>query len=216
MRALEMAKNIFVKGKLKNLRAALRQYKKDIARFDKNFEEYDQREEKFKGTNWTTDNQANFLQEKYSLTKEKVKLDAEKKHPADFNLSLDKQKSDLEEFCKLPESVKQIQFIATAILRKNHKFVDKVKQVDKKLKELSKQLQHTKSQMKVVELQLKMERHTTCYKIFTPKYNDKTDAALSADVILGEPQVVQLVARSSDNNFEISNDFYCNIRRVFQ
>ena len=57
--------------------------------------------------------------------------------------------------------------------------------------------------MEVVELQLKMERYTTCYKIFAPKYNDKAAAALIADAILQEPHAAQLVARSSGNNLEI-------------
>ena len=203
LRAMAMAKNIFVNGDLKNVRATLRQYKKGIARFDKNFEEYNQREEKFKGTNWTTDNQATFLLEKYSLTKEKVKLELERKRLTDLKLSLEKQKSELEALCKKPESARQIQLISTAILRKNLKFVDKVQQVDKNLKEFSARLQHTKAQMEVVELQLKMERHTTCYKIFAPKYNNKTAAALIADAFLGEPHAAQLVARSSANNLEM-------------
>lgn len=57
--------------------------------------------------------------------------------------------------------------------------------------------------MDVVEWQLKLERHTTCYKILVPKYNDKTAADLIADAILKEPQAAQLVARSSSNNLEM-------------
>ena len=109
LRAVAMAKNIFVKGDLKKLRAALRQYKKDNARFAKNLDSFNKRNLIFQETKWTADNQSTFLQEKYSLIKEKVKLDAEKKRLDDLNLALEKQKSELEKLCKQPESVKQIQ-----------------------------------------------------------------------------------------------------------
>jgi hypothetical protein len=52
-------------------------------------------------------------------------------------------------------------------------------------------------------LQLKSERRTTYYKVLAPKYSDKRAATLIADAILGEPQAVQLVARSTSNNLEM-------------
>ena len=189
LRAIAMAKNIFVKGDLKKFRLSLRQYKKA--------------EEKFQKTKWTADNHATFLLEKYLLTKEKMGLEVERNRLVDLKLSLDKQKSELEKLCKQPESVKQIQIIAAGILRKNHQFVNKTEEVDKKLQNISERLKHPKAQMEVVELQLKLERHTTCYKIFVPKYNDKTAASLIADAFLQEPHVAQLVARSSANNLEM-------------
>ena len=203
LRAVAMAKNIFVKGDLKKLRAALRQYKKDNARFAKNLDSFNKRNLIFQNTKWTADNQTTFLQEKYSLIKEKLKLDSEKKRIADFNYSLEKQKSELEKLCKQPESVKQIQLITAGILRKNRKFVDKVAEVDKKLQDISERLKHTKAQIDMVELQLKSERRTTYYKVFESKYSDKTAVALIADAILREPQAAQLVARSSGNNLEM-------------
>ena len=54
-----------------------------------------------------------------------------------------------------------------------------------------------------MELQLKMERRTTFYRVFKPKYSDKTAAALIAYALLREPQAAQLVARSSSNNLEM-------------
>ena len=198
-----MAQNIFVHGDFKKLRAAILQYKKDSERLSKNLDFFNQREKIFNNMNCTVHQQPSFLQEKYSLTKEKVKLELERKRLTDLKLSLEKQKSELEELCKQPESVKKIQLIAAGILRKNRKFVNKLQAVDKNLKELSARLQHTKKQMEVVELQLKMERRTTFYKVFEPKYSNKTAAALIADAILQEPQAAQLVARSSGNNLEM-------------
>ena len=75
--------------------------------------------------------------------------------------------------------------------------------VDKKIKNISERLKHTKAQIDVVEMQLKMEHHTTYYKIFESKYSDKTAAALIADAILREPQAAQIVACSTGNNLEM-------------
>ena len=207
LRAVAMAKNIFVKGEWKKLRASLRKLHKDNEKLAKNLESFNQREEKFKSTKWTTDNQADFLQEKYLLAKEKIALEVERKRLAQLKNSLDDKKTELEEICQKPESVRQIQLIAAGILRKNHKFVDKVAEVDKKIQEISERLKHTKKQMDVTELQLKSERHTTFYKVSESKYSDKTAAALIADAILGEPQAAQLVACSTGNNLEMEKNW---------
>ena len=203
LRAMEMAKNIFVKGDLKKLRASLRQYKKDAEKLAKNLEAFHQHEEKLQSTKITPENQAELWQEKYLLIKEKTLLDAEKTRLDNLKLSLEKQKSELESAIKNPDALKQIQLIAAGILRKNRKFVDKFAETNKKLQGISERLKHTKSQIDVVELQLKSERHTTYYKVSESKYSDKTAANLIADAILREPQAVQLVARSSANNLEM-------------
>ena len=203
LRALSMAKNIFVKGDLKKLRASLRQLHKDNEKFDKNLLSFNQREEKFKSTEWTTANQADFLQEKYSLTKEKIALEIEKKRLDNLTLSLDNQKSELETALKNPDALKQIQLIAVGILRKNRKFVEKFAETNKKLQGISERLNYTKSQINIVELQLKMERRSTFYRVLESNYSDKSAASLIADAFLREPQAVQLVARSSDNNLEM-------------
>lgn len=203
LHAVAMAKNIFVRGDWKKLRASLHKLHKDSEKLSKNLESFNQREAKFKSTKWTTANQADFLQEKYLLTKEKMALEVERKRLAQLKISLDAKKTELEEMCQKPESVRQIQIIAAGILRKNHKFVDKVVEVDKKLQNISERLKHTKAQIDVTELQLKSEHRTTFYKILEPKYSDKTAASLIADAFLGEPQAVQLVARSTSNNLEM-------------
>ena len=203
LRAVAMAKNIFVKGDLKNLRASLRQLQKDREKFVKNLDSFNQPENIFQNTKWTANNQSDFLQEKYWLIKEKTLLNAEKTRLDNLKLSLENQKSELETACNTPDALKQIQLIAAGILRKNYKFVEKVAEVDKKIKNISERLKHTKAQIDVVETQLKMERHTICYKVFEPKYSDKTASALIADAMLSEPQAAQLVARSIGNNLEM-------------
>ena len=203
LRAVAMAKNIFVKGDLKKFRLSLRQYKKDVEKFSRYMDSFNQHEKIFQNEKCTADNQTDFLQEKYSLIKQKTLLDVEKNRLDNFKISLDKQKSELETAYNTPDAIKQIQIISAGILRKNYKFVEKVTEVDKKLQNTSERLKHTKVQMDVVEMQLKMEHRTTFYKVFEPKYSDKTAAALIADAILREPQAAQLVARSTGNNLEM-------------
>lgn len=118
LRAVSMAKNIFVKNDLKNLRASLRQLKKDNEKFNRNLAEYHQREENFKKTKWTADNQAVFLQENYLLKKEKMKLEIERGRLDHWQLSLDNQKFELETALKNPNVLKQIQLIAASFFAK--------------------------------------------------------------------------------------------------
>ena len=146
-------------------------------------------------------------QEKYLLTKEKMALGLEKTRLDDFKISLEKEKTELEEICNSPESVRQIQLIAASILRKNHKFVEKVSETTKKIQEISARLKRTKTQMDVMEIQLKSERRTTFYQVLEPKYSDKKAAALIANAFLGDSQAAQLVARSSSNNLEMEKDW---------
>lgn len=51
--AIAMAKNIFVHGDFKKLRASLRKLQKDTEKFNENLPEYNEHEEKFKSTEWT-------------------------------------------------------------------------------------------------------------------------------------------------------------------
>ena len=135
-----------------------------------------------------------------ALGLEKTRLD-------DFKISLEKEKTELEEICNSPESVRQIQLIAASILRKNHKFVEKVSETTKKIQDISSRLKRTKTQMDVMEIQLKSERRTTFYQVLEPKYSDKKAAALIANAFLGDSQAAQLVARSSSNNLEMEKDW---------
>ncbi len=206
-RAIAMAQNIFVHGDLKKFRASFRQYKKDVEKFAKNLESYNQQEKMFKAKKWTAENQAAFLQEKYALTKQKTLIDLEKTRLDNLKLSLDKQKTEFESTFNNPEAVRQIQIIATGILRKNLKFVRKSEEIETRLKQLSERVQHTKKQVDALQLQLNFEKCHTCYKILSDSYTKKTAATLIADAILNEPQAVQLIARSSGNNLEMEKDW---------
>jgi hypothetical protein len=192
---------------LKKLRASLLRYKKDSEKFNKNLESYYLQEKIFKSKNLTVEDYATFLQEKYTLTKQKTLLDLEKIRLANLKLALDKQKATLDSIYQQPQAVRQIQLIAVSILRKNQKFIARVQELNNHLQRISERIKHTKTQMDILELQLKLERHTTYYKVFEPKYSDKTAASLIADAILHEPHAVQLVAHSSSNNLEMEKDW---------
>ena len=203
LRALEMAKNIFVKGEWKNLRASLRQLQKDSEKLAKKLADYNEREKIFKNKKSTPENQAALWQEKYSLTLERMLIGIKRKKLDALKISLDDKKTELEELCSKPESVRQIQIIATGILRKNRKFVEKFEELNKRVEGITEKIQHTKAQINIVELQLKSERRTTYYQVLAPKYSDKKAAALIADAMLREPQAAQLVARSTGKNLEM-------------
>ncbi len=96
-RALSMAKSIFSQGKLKTLRIALRRFKRDSLIFHKKLEEYKKREQIFITYDWNTDNRSEFLQQKYSLAKQKTFLEIEKARLDKLQLALDKEKAQLEE-----------------------------------------------------------------------------------------------------------------------
>ncbi len=137
--------------------------------------------------------------------KGKALLDIEKTRLDNLKLAL-KQKTEFESTFKKTESIKQIQFIAAGILRKNLKFVRKSEEIETRLKQLSESIKHTKKQVDALQLQLNFEKRHTCYKILTQKYSRNSAATLIADAILNEPQAAQLVARSSSNNFEMEKD----------
>ena len=203
LRALEMAKNIFVKGEWKNLRASLRKLQKDSEKLAKKLEDYNEREKIFKNKKITPENQAALWQEKYSLTRERMLIGIKRKKLDALKISIEDKKTELEELCSKPESVRQIQIIATGILRKNRKFVERFEELNKKVQIISENIKRTKAQIDIVELNLKLERRTTYYKVLEGKYSDKTVAALIANAMLGESQAAQLVARSTGNNFEM-------------
>ena len=203
LRAVAMAKNIFVKGDLKKFRLSLRQYKKDAENFYRRIDSFHQHEKIFQNTEWTADNQADFMQEKYSLIKRKTLLDLEKTRLDNLIVNLDKQKTEFEATFKNPDTIKQILLIATGILRKNLKFVRKTEKIEMRLIQLSERIEHTKKQVDALQLQLNFEKRHTCYKILANNYSKKLAATLIADAILNEPQAAQLVARSSGNNLEM-------------
>ena len=87
-RALAMAKNLFLHGNLKALRADLRKYRKDEQRFSKNLSDFCLREKNFLNRDWSIEERPLFFQEKYVIDKQKILLDIEHKRVANLKISL--------------------------------------------------------------------------------------------------------------------------------
>ena len=205
-RAIAMAKNIFVDGDLKALRADLRQFLKSEQLFAKNLSDLNQREKNFLTRDWSVEDRPLFLQEKYVIDKQKILLEIERQRLVNLKNSLDHKAAELEQLCRLPDSQEKIQDIATGILRKNFKFVRRLEETESRLKQLSQRINHSKQQLDALKLQLKIDNRHTCYKVISSD-NSSSAASIIADAILREPSAVQLVARSYDNNLEMEKSW---------
>ena len=72
---------------------------------------------------WTVEERTSFLQEKYSLSKQKTLLELEHYHLNNLKISLQNKQTELESLCQNPDSQKKIELIAASILKKIFKFV---------------------------------------------------------------------------------------------
>ena len=207
--AIAIAKNIFVHGALKALRADLRQYCKDEQRFNKNLYDFNLREKNFLNRDWTVEERPLFLQEKYFIDKQKILIDVEKNRLLNLKISLENRAAELEHFCQLPESQEKIQDISTAILRKNFKFVRQLDETNSRLKLLSHRITHSKKQMDALKSQISFDNSHTCYKLIVSDHSSSSDslASIIADAILREPDAVPLVARFDGNNLEMEKSW---------
>ena len=131
-------------------------------------------------------------------------LELEHNRLASLKISLQNKQTDLESLCQKPDSQKKIELIAAGILKKNFKFVRQLEEVDSRCKYLAQRVTHSKEQMNILQECLSSEKRSTYYKVNSsdsPSIN--SSASLIADSILQDPQAVQLVSRSTDNNLEM-------------
>ncbi|MBR0288443.1 MAG: hypothetical protein IJQ82_05640, partial [Selenomonadaceae bacterium] len=207
-RAIAMAKNIFVCGDLKRLRATIRQYKKDEQRLAQSIIAVNQSEKIFQSRDWSAETRSTFLQEKYLLTKQKTLIEIEKVRLANLKLSIEQKQAELESLCQKPDSLKKIELIAAGILRKNYKFVRRLEEIETRVKNLAQRMNHAKEQLDALKIQLTLDKPHTCYKV---NYSDNSSgnslASIIADAILKEPQAAQLVARFGGDNLEMEKDW---------
>ena len=207
-RAIAMAKNIFVSGDLKRLRATIRQYKKDEHRLAQNIVAVTQSEKIFQSRDWSAESSSTFLQEKYLLTKQKTLIEIEKVRLANLKISIEQKQAELESLYQKIDVLKKIELIAAGILRKNYKFVRRLEEMETRIKNLSKRMNHTKEQLDALKIQLTIDKPHTCYKV---NYSDNSSgnslASIIADAILKEPEAAQLVARFGGDNLEMEKDW---------
>ena len=207
-RAISMAKNIFVGGDLKRLRATIRQYKKDEKRLAQNIFSFNQREDIFQSRDWSAVSRSIFAQEKYLLTKQKTLIELEKVRLADLKLSIEQKQAELESFCQKPDSLKKIELIAAGILRKNYKFVRRLEEMETRVKNLVQRMNHAKEQLNALKIQLTLDKPNTCYKVNNSDNSSCNSlASIIADAILSDPQAAQLVARFDGDNLEMEKDW---------
>ena len=207
-RAIFMAKNIFVHGDFKRLREEVRRYKKDEQHLAPKLLAYAKEEKEFQTQDWSVFPRSVFLQEQYYLTKQRTLLELERSHLDQTKLSLQNKQTKLETLCRQLDATKKIELIATGILRKNLKFVHQLEEVDKRDKEIILRMNHAKDQMNALEERVARDKVNTRYRVMISDTLTNIQAAsVIADAILFDPQVVQLVARSTGNNLEMEKDW---------
>ena len=207
-RAISMAKNIFVCGDLKRLRASIRQCKKDEQRLAQNIIAVTQSEKIFQSRDWSVVSRSTFLQEKYLLTKQKTLIEVEKVRLANLKLSIEQKQAELESLCQKPDALKKIELIAAGILRKNYKFVRRLEEIETRVKNLAQRINHAKEQLDALKIQLSLDKPNTCYKVnYSDNSSSKSFASIIADAILKEPEAAQLVARFGGDNLEMEKDW---------
>ena len=207
-RALAMAKNVFVGGDLKRLRATIRQYKKDEQRLAQNIVAFTQSENIFQNRDWSAVSRSIFAQEKYLLAKQKTLIEVEKARLANLKLSIEQKQTELDSLFQKPDAVKKIELIAARILRKNYKFVRRLEEIETHVKNLAQRMNHAKEQLDALKIQLTLDKPNTCYKVNNSDNSSCNSlASIIADAILKEPQAAQLVARFGGDNLEMEKDW---------
>ena len=207
-RAMFMAKNIFVRGEYKRLREEVRRYKKEEQKLATKLLAYAKEEKEFQTRDWTVFPRSTFLQQQYYLLKQRTMLELEKTHLDQIKLSLQNKQSELEKQCQEHEAARKIETIAAGILRKNYKFVRQLEEIETRTEELIPRMNHAKEQMNALEKRVARDKVNTRYRVtVSDTLTNNQVASVIADAILKEPQVVQLVARSTGNNLEMEKDW---------
>ena len=193
-RALEMAKNIFVKGDFKKLREQTRIYKKKELLFNSNFHDFNRRQAAFYSSDRSD------IQEQYYLNKQRILLPQQQKELYSLKAHIDNEEVRLCLLCDSPNSQQKINAIASSILHKNLKYVKQLQQTESRSNDLRKLLNHTKKQLEALRTRLKIDKPRTLYRFVGNENIQKPDdnntiASIIADAILREPEAAQLVAR---------------------
>ena len=142
------------------------------------------------------------------MTKQRTLLELERSRLDQIKLSLQNKQSELEKLCQPHEAARKIEMIAAGILRKNLRFVRQLEEIEAREKEIIPRINHADEQMKALEERIARDKINTYYRVTCSDMLPNSKAAsLIADAILMEPQAVQLVARSNDNNLEMEKDW---------
>ena len=211
--AMNIAKNIFVHDGFKKLRSEQEEYEKALAKYERDFAENCKREIFFNNANWT--NHGVKLQERYYITKEKIRLEETGRRLSDTKIRLDSELTRLEKLCQTEEAKEKIALLAADILHKNLKITLKYEETKRRVGDLYEKLQEAKKRFKAFDEGYRSLKQNRVYRVIQPESNStKTSvlkenelAAIIADALLGEPYAVQLVARFDGNALEMEKDW---------
>ena len=230
-RALEMAKNVFVKGEWKKYREEVRIFQKEKSKLASDDEdlakEIAKLRERMKMENWHEQFFIFFTVSKKLelLEKQKAEFDAKKEELEKTfekrQAELDAKKERLEKICNTPESRKQIAKIALGILKKNVGYVERHSEVKKQREIFENRIKHTADSISTIKNLMMHESAISPEKRPVFKFNWKMRSLLSQNMIErdgsvgllstmigiaaagGDVNVAQLVAYSAPNAFDI-------------
>ena len=212
-RALAMARNIFVHGAFKTLRAEKQKHEKATKCFERQFSKFQQRLSDFENTNWT--NSSEKFQEQYQLTRTKLTLEASRQKLAETQKALADEATRLENLCKPVQAQQQIALIAAGILRKNLKVVYQYENAKNRSQDLFQKLQQMKKRLGFLKAPRSRKLKTAFYRVIpsdstsskNPSADQNSIAAIIADALGGENYAVPLVAYSSGNSLEMDKSW---------
>lgn len=213
IKAMTLAKNIFVHDGFKKLYFEQEEYEKALANYERDFAENRKREIFFNNANWT--NRGVKLLEQYYITKEKINLEETGRRLSHTKFRLENELTRLEKLCQTEEAQEKIALIAADFLLKNLKIALEYEEAKKRIGDLYEKLQEAKKRFNSFDDGYKQLKQNHVYRVIQPESNStKTSdlkenelVAIIADALLGEPYAVQLVARFGDNNLEMEKDW---------
>ena len=211
--AISIAKNIFVHDGFKKLQTEQEEYKKALAKYERETSEMGERELLFSNKKWTS--RAEKFQTQYYLTKEKINLEETGRRLSENRIRLESELTRLDNLCQTEEAQEKIALLAADILLKNLKTVLEYKKAKKHVGDLYEKLEEAKKRFNAFDDGYRSLKQNRVYRVIQPESNStKTSAlkknelvAIIADALLGEPYAVQLVARSTGNNLEMEKDW---------
>ena len=213
IKAMTLAKNIFVHDGFKKLRSEQEKYKKELDKYERETAEIRERELLFSNRKWT--NQAEKFQAQYYLKKEKIYLEATGQKLSHTKIRLDNELTRLENLCQTKEAQEEITFLAAKILHKNLKIVLEYEEAKKRVGDLYDKLQEAKKRFNAFDEGYRSLKQNRVYRVIQSESNSTKTSALKenelatiiADALLGEPCVVQLIDYSTGNNLEMEKDW---------
>ena len=142
------------------------------------------------------------------------RLQKQQEPPLQEKESLLRELDRLNALCQKPEAKTKIEEIAAGILRKNGKWATAYAEAEKRSQELADRLHQTQKRLNAIKHWLSRENPRTKYRLVIPKTSPqgatrengtalvKSAASVIADAMLGDPETVQLVARSNGDGLE--------------